>query len=90
MRAINDNQPEPSESFTVTLLSASNGGRLSAPFSASVVISASDDPMGVLGLASYPTGIVVNEGEAFTAMLVLKHLNSKSIIQSSTFFQSKS
>lgn len=54
----------------MSLLSASNGGRLSAPFSASIVISASDDPMGVLGLATYPTGIVVNEGENLIAMLV--------------------
>lgn len=68
--AINDNLPEPSESFTVSLLSASNGGRLSAPFSASIVISASDDPMGVLGLATYPIGIVVNEGDDLNAMLV--------------------
>ena len=73
IRAINDNRPEPSESFTISLLSASNGGRVSAPFSASIVISASDDPMGVLGLAPYPTGIVVNEGEDLTAMLVTTH-----------------
>jgi len=48
-------------------LTASNGGRLSAPQSASIVISASDDPMGVLGFDSYPLGIVVNEGEDLTA-----------------------
>lgn len=70
IRAISDGQPEPSESFTISLLSASNGGRVSAPFSASIVISASDDPMGVLGLASYPTGIVISEGDDLTAMSV--------------------
>ena len=73
IRAVSDNVPEPSESFTISLLSASNGGRVSAPFSASIVISASDDPMGVLGLASYPTGIVINEGEDLSVMLVLKY-----------------
>lgn len=79
IRAVTDSLPEPSESFSISLLSASNGGRISAPFSASIVISASDEPMGVLGLASYPTGIVVNEGDDLTVMLVLKYITQQHI-----------
>ena len=90
IRAISDNQPEPSEGFTISLLSASNGGRVSAPFSASIVISASDDPMGVLGLAPYPTGIVVNEGEELTAMLVILNNICTILSYSLSLFQGSS
>ena len=83
IRAVHDNQPEPSEGFTISLLSATNSGRISAPFSASIVISASDDPMGVLGLAPYPTGIVISEGEDLTIMLVIQII---CIIQSHSLF----
>ena len=63
---MDDGIPELFETFVVTLLSTEGGGRIVDPSEARIAIQASNDPNGVVGFDSYPSGIVVNEGELLT------------------------
>ena len=67
IRALGDNAAEGFETFTVTLVSASNGGRVFGTTQANIGIPTSDDPSGVVQFGSYPEGIVVMEGDQLTA-----------------------
>ena len=52
----------------MSLVSATNGGRISSPSSASVAIPTSQGPTGVIGFATYQLEtVVVQEGASFTA-----------------------
>ena len=52
----------------MSLVSVTNGGRISSPSSASVAIPASQGPTGVVGFAPYQLEtVVVQEGASFTA-----------------------
>ena len=74
IQSVNDGLPELAEIHTVTLVSASNGGRITQPDSAFISIPASDAPFGIISLASYPLdAIVVEEGGSFTVRLVTRH-----------------
>ena len=67
IRALGDNVAEGFETFTITLVSASNGGRVFGTTQANIGIPTSDDPSGVVQFRSYPEGIVVMEGDLLTA-----------------------
>ena len=67
IRALGDNVAESFETFTITLVSASNGGRVFGTTQANIGIPTSDDPSGVVQFDSYPEGIVVMEGDQLTA-----------------------
>ena len=67
IRALGDNVAESFETFTVTLVSASNGGRVFGTTQANIGIPTSDDPNGVVQFDSYPEGIVVMEGDQLSA-----------------------
>ena len=45
---VNDNEPEFAETLSVTLVASSGGARLDGVLTATVTISASDDPNGAL------------------------------------------
>ena len=67
IHALGDNVAEGFETFTITLVSASNGGRVFGTTQANIGIPTSDDPSGVVQFRSYPEGIVVMEGDLLTA-----------------------
>ena len=67
IRALGDNVAEGFETFAITLVSASNGGRVFGTTQANIGIPTSDDPSGVVQFRSYPEGIVVMEGDLLTA-----------------------
>ena len=66
MRAVSDGIPELFESFLVELVGTEGGGRIADPSEARIAIQASDNPNGVVGFDSYPSGIVINEGDLLT------------------------
>ena len=61
---IDDNVPEFSESFTVSLTSVSGGARLDGILTTTVTILANDDPNGALGipLQYLYTGVLCTDG----------------------------
>ena len=61
--ALGDGVAESFETFTVTLMSATNGGRVFGTSQANIGILASDDPSGLIAFDSYPDGIVASEGD---------------------------
>ena len=70
IRALGDGEAEEFEAFTITLVSATNGGRIFGTSQANLGILASNDPSGVVAFDPYPEGIVVNEGETVNARSV--------------------
>ena len=63
IRVLRDGAAESFETFTVTLVSATNGGRVFGTSQANIGVLASDDPSGLIAFASYPNGIVASEGD---------------------------
>ena len=75
VRAVADGVPELFESFLVELVSTEGGGRIVEPSEARIAIQASNDPNGVVGFDSYPSGIIINEGD----LLTFRYLNFNQI-----------
>ena len=66
IRAVDDGLPELFETFVVALVSTEGGGRIVDPREARIAIQASNDPNGVVGFDSYPSGVIINEGDLLT------------------------
>jgi G-protein coupled receptor 98 len=69
IRVLRDGAAESFETFTVTLVSATNGGRVFGTSQANIGVLASDDPSGLIAFASYPNGIVASEGDEIVVRL---------------------
>ena len=82
IQSVDDGLPELAEVHTLTLVSASNDGRIAQPDSAFISIPASNAPFGIVSLASYPLDtIIVEEGNGFTVRLVTHDTSKATVAQ---------